>query len=360
MPPKSSKPKPIARRQSIRRKVHPTKSPYFEHPSEDDIVDDAGKHSDDYAQSDSGSDFREDNAATVSDTVVEEARVNEDANKSKKRGRASSVAKPSKKSSAAKKKKNDNGVIFIPYRMPSPGGIDYADDQIHPNTLKFLEDLAENNNRNWLREHDSFYRAGKADFEKFVEYINATIPERVDDTIPELPIKDLTYFSAAWSRTGRKGPYACYYLQIQPGQSLAGGGLWSPHSNSLLAIRRAIDKHPERIRSVITDKEFVAEFFDSSEGSKGSTNKDERDEESIISLFFDENAADAVKTAPRFFPKTHPNISLLRLRSFTISKSFTDEEVLSSDFGEKVLGAFGKMKPLITYLNDTVMPDING
>jgi hypothetical protein len=40
-------------------------------------------------------------------------------------------------------------------------------------------------------EHDSFYRAGKADFEKFVEYMNATIPERVDDTIPELPIKDL-------------------------------------------------------------------------------------------------------------------------------------------------------------------------
>ena len=25
-----------------------------------------------------------------------------------------------------------------------------------------------------------------------------------------------TYFSAAWSRTGRKGPYAAYYVQIQP------------------------------------------------------------------------------------------------------------------------------------------------
>jgi hypothetical protein len=139
MPPKSSKPKPIASRQSVRRKVHPTKSPYFEHPSEDDIVDDAGEHSDDYAQSDSGSDFREDNAATVSDMGVEEAKVKKDANKSKKRGRASSVAKPSKKSSAPKKQKNDDGVIFIPYRTPSPGGIDYADDQIHPNTLKFLE-----------------------------------------------------------------------------------------------------------------------------------------------------------------------------------------------------------------------------
>lgn len=25
-----------------------------------------------------------------------------------------------------------------------------------------------------------------------------------------------TYLSAAWSRTGRKGPYAAYYVQIQP------------------------------------------------------------------------------------------------------------------------------------------------
>jgi hypothetical protein len=25
-----------------------------------------------------------------------------------------------------------------------------------------------------------------------------------------------TYFSAAWSRTGRKGPYAHYYMQVQP------------------------------------------------------------------------------------------------------------------------------------------------
>ena len=34
---------------------------------------------------------------------------------------------------------DDDGEIFIPNRPPSLGGIDYADDQIHPNTLSFLE-----------------------------------------------------------------------------------------------------------------------------------------------------------------------------------------------------------------------------
>jgi len=36
-------------------------------------------------------------------------------------------------------------------------------------------------------------------------------------------IRNQTHFSAAFSRTGRKGPYAAYYVQIQPGgQSFVG------------------------------------------------------------------------------------------------------------------------------------------
>lgn len=32
-----------------------------------------------------------------------------------------------------------------------PGGIDYVDDTIHPNTMLFLADLKENNERQWLK-----------------------------------------------------------------------------------------------------------------------------------------------------------------------------------------------------------------
>jgi hypothetical protein len=100
---------------------------------------------------------------------------------------------------------------------------------------------------------------------------------------------------------------------------ITGGGLWNPPSNALNLIRRSIDKHPERIKSVITDKEFVAEFFGSSKGSKGSEKKDERDEESIVSLFVDKNGADALKTAPRasltlllYAPKVEGNQRILK------------------------------------------------
>jgi hypothetical protein len=114
--------------------------------------------------------------------------------------------------------------------------------------------------------HDPDYRAALQDFTTFTGKLSEKVIE-VDELIPELPVKDVvstthtdastvltsdrsivstgvyssqcsirsnmlnrvdirfskdptpykTYFSAAWSRTGRKGPYAHYYVQIQHG-----------------------------------------------------------------------------------------------------------------------------------------------
>lgn len=40
-------------------------------------------------------------------------------------------------------------------------------------------------------EHDGLYKAAKSDFESFVESTSKDIVGSVDDTIPELPLKDL-------------------------------------------------------------------------------------------------------------------------------------------------------------------------
>lgn len=40
-------------------------------------------------------------------------------------------------------------------------------------------------------EHDGLYKGAKSDFESFVESISKKIVENVDETIPELPLKDL-------------------------------------------------------------------------------------------------------------------------------------------------------------------------
>ena len=43
-------------------------------------------------------------------------------------------------------------VTFIPLpKLRDTGGIEYADDRLHPNTLAFLADLKANNKRSWLK-----------------------------------------------------------------------------------------------------------------------------------------------------------------------------------------------------------------
>ena len=137
--------------------------------------------------------------------------------------------------------------------------------------MEFLKDLKKNNDRQWLKMHDPDYRQSWKDWESFVETLSEKISE-VDETVPELPPKDLvfriyrdvrfssdptpykTHFSAAFSRTGRKGPYACYYVQLSPsGQSFVGGGLWMPEAQQLRLLRRNIDRRPENIKGVLTD-----------------------------------------------------------------------------------------------------------
>ena len=48
------------------------------------------------------------------------------------------------------------------------------------------------------------------------------------------------------------------------------------------------------------------------------------------------------------YPKDHKDIELLRLKSFTIGKTFTDEQVVSPDFSDRVLATFKRMEPLVS------------
>ena len=81
--------------------------------------------------------------------------------------------------------------VVIQKPKPRPAGkTPYKDDTIHPNTLAFLADLAENNEREWLKMHDPDYRTSWNDFMKWLECLQAKIIE-IDETVPEMPLKDV-------------------------------------------------------------------------------------------------------------------------------------------------------------------------
>lgn len=289
----------------------PKRSKYFEHSEEEEENDEEA--------SGSGYEDTEDVESQISeDDTGEDDYDSEEEKKPAKRGRNAKL----KNNAPAEvlEGKNDlwrEGVktglgpghqVFIAKpKARGDGGIAYVPEKIHPNTMEFLTDLKKNNDRIWLKAHDADYRTSWKDFESFVETLTEKIAQ-IDDTIPELPPKDLVFriyrdvrfssdptpykphFSAAWSRTGRKGPYACYYIHIQPGgRSFVGSGLWHPEAAPVALLRADIDQQSERIRSILTNPGIRKHIF----GGIG------KDPVKAIKAFCEQNKENALKTKPK-------------------------------------------------------------
>lgn len=207
-------------------------------------------------------------------------------------------------------------------------------------TLDFLEDLSQNNNREWFQDHRKQYEAARAAFEQLLAEVVAKFD--AVDTIPALPPKDLmfrinrdvrfskdkspynTTMSALFGPQGKKSSHSYYYMQLGPRNDTAVvSGLKSPSSAHLKTVRAAIDADPDPLRQII-DK-FVAN------GGQ---------------LY-----GEQVKTAPRGFSTDHPAIELLRYKEFMAERNFTDAEVVQDDFADQVVAACVALKPLRSYFD---------
>ncbi|KAJ5065738.1 hypothetical protein J3E72DRAFT_437419 [Bipolaris maydis] len=309
-----------------------------------------------------------------SEADVTDSDEDDESKNRKPRGRAAKSLPIQKKNSneqelwkpGAKLEPGTRVVIKKP-KARDAGDTPYLDHTIHPNSLLFLKELAANNDRSWLKLHDPDFRVAFQDFTTFAEKVSEKIIEG-DETIPELPVKDViyriyrdirfskdptpykTYFSAAWSRTGRKGPYAHYYVQVQPnGGSFVGGGYWQPDAATLAKIRRDIDRKPHKIKSVLRNRDFRETFLG------GVQDDDKKAVKAFTSLSM--NQSNALKRNPKGYDHDHKDIDLLRLRNFTIGRTIADEEIVGTGGLERVAEVVRAMVPFITYLNSVVMPD---
>ncbi|KAH6610586.1 glycoside hydrolase family 92 [Trichoderma cornu-damae] len=260
-------------------------------------------------------------------------------------------------------------VEIIPLeKLRDTGGVAYEDHKVHKNTMLFLRDLKANNKRTWLKSHDGEYRRALKDWQSFVETTTQTLIE-VDDTIPELPAKDVIFrihrdirfskdptpykphFSAAWSRTGRKGPYAVYYVHCEPKSTFIGGGLWHPEAAYVTKLRASIDERPRRWRRALNDPLFKKAFFPTLKAKDGV--------EGVVKAFVGKNQENALKKKPMGYEVTHRDIELLKLRNYTVGTKIDDDVLCGDDaqaqIRETLRGLFG----FVTFLNSIVMPDPN-
>lgn len=219
--------------------------------------------------------------------------------------------------------------------------------QIKDSTFQFLHDLQKNNNRDWFAEKKSTYiKAQKNAKDVFAEiHINLQKHDEIEKSKMMRIYRDVRFsndktpykahFANSYSRLGKE-LRGGYFLRLRPGESFLAGGFWEPEKDDLFRIRKEIEQDASEIKAILEDKNYKKHFGENFES-------------------FGE-----LKTAPRGFDKEHPDVDLLRKKGFIASKSFTDAEVLSADFINKVDESFKALRPFFDLFSDILTTNLNG
>lgn len=206
--------------------------------------------------------------------------------------------------------------------------------------------MTENNNREWFAENKERYETAKADVLSFIDQL---IPQlaSIDPAFSlETPSKRCLlriYRDVRFSKN--KDPYKNnygiffavrgkgvnepgYYLHIQPGACFFAAGLWMPEAGVLKKIREEIDYNTTEFSDIIEAANFKDTFQLSQE--------------------------DKLKKAPKGYEPEHPQIELLKLKSFIATFPIKDEEFLKPGIVDKLKKAFQNVYPFVVFLRNAV------
>jgi len=193
-------------------------------------------------------------------------------------------------------------------------------------TFSFLEELAENNNREWFKENKKRYDAHLKDagirfIIDFGPLLNKISKHFVADPRPVGGSLFRIYRDVRFSKDKR--PYKTnmgvqfrhsqgknahtpgFYLHLEPGHVFAGVGIWHPDSQTLGKIRDAMIENPSGWKRAVNNKAFRSRF---------------------------ELAGDTLRRAPRGYDPDHPLIEDLKRKDFVGITSLSRKEVGQRDF----------------------------
>lgn len=207
-------------------------------------------------------------------------------------------------------------------------------------TFRFLEELEENNDRDWFADNK----------ERYERRVKAPALHLIADFGPKL--RELSpHFKAtprALFRIHRdvrfskdKSPYKThagihfrhersrdahapgYYLHVEPGEVFLGVGIWHPPGDALRAIRERIVEDPDRWMKASRDPAFADTF---------------------------ELAGDSLKRGPRGFDLEHPLIDDLKRKDFIGVREAGDDFVTRDDLPDALSDAWERATPFMRFL----------
>ncbi|TCC93306.1 DUF2461 domain-containing protein [Pedobacter frigiditerrae] len=209
-------------------------------------------------------------------------------------------------------------------------------------TFDFLNAVTENNNREWFAENKHLYEEAKEDLfpfiAKLIKELAAIDPAYSASTEPKKALMRI-YRDVRFSKN--KDPYKknygiafdvkgygprtpSYYLHLQPDNCFFGVGFWQPEAPVLKSIREEIDYGASEFLEIINAKDF----------------------KSIYKL----SEEDKLKKAPKGYDVDHPQIDLLKLKSFIAIYKIKDEEFFKPEIVNKLITAFKTIQPFVLFL----------
>ncbi len=209
--------------------------------------------------------------------------------------------------------------------------------------FQFLNDLNQNNNKEWMDRHRKEYQAVRDFYINWLNELDIKLaridPEytptpgkqainRINNNLmfhPEKPVyKD--HFGAGLDKEKGRGDY---YIHIGINENLVAGGFYKPKKDILDSIRAAIDYNGDELKKILNRKSFRETF--------GGLIEEEK-----------------LKTAPKGYSNEHKHIELLRNKTFAVMHPFIQKEVLRDDFQDRLVKIYKEMLPFRKYLNHAV------
>lgn len=213
-----------------------------------------------------------------------------------------------------------------------------------PDTVKFLKELATNNNRDWFQDNKSRYEelvlqpsldfiaAMAPNIEKISPHYLA-IPKRMGGSLMRVYrdtrfSKDKTPYKTnigiQFRHYAGKDVHAPgLYFHVEPGECFIGVGSWHPDSKSLRAIRDHISDSPSYWKKMLNKKAFRENF---------------------------ELVGDTLKRPPKGYSVDHPAIEDLKRKDFIAIQSLDESQLYSKKLVSEVSKQFKQGKEFLEFI----------
>ena len=213
------------------------------------------------------------------------------------------------------------------------------------NTISFLKNLKQNNNRDWFNDNKEEFKNIQSGVKKFAQEVNESL--NISDNIEKFKIFRI-YRDLRFSKD--KTPYkknigmafhrakpelrGGYYLEISADQSFIAVGFWNPDKEDLYRIRKEIEIDGQEFRRIINQKKIKAIWGDLS--------------------------GDEVKTSPKGFKSEHEDIDLIKKKQFIFIKYLKEEEILDKSFQKQLVSYFVSIRPFFDYMSEILTTNLDG